>query len=128
MKPLSIAFAVYSVKNLEVSRKFYESVLGFVPESVWVDEETKTGMIEYGFGPDNMFTLAIGTEREGFMSGKDGGATVAIEVEDFDAAIAALKNAKTVFTLEPMESSMCHMAVIRDPDQNQLMIHKRKGK
>ena len=84
MKPISIAFAVYSVTNLETSRAFYENVLGFTPENVWVDEETKTGMIEYGFGPDNIHTLAIGTVREGFPAGKNGGACVAQEVEEFE--------------------------------------------
>lgn len=125
MKPSSIAFAVYSVKNIDISRKFYESVLGFTPESVWVDEEKGTGFIEYGFGPDNMHTLAIGTEREGFLPGK-GGATVAVEVEDFDVAIKALRDAHVKFMLEPIETGSCHMACVFDPDENILMIHKRK--
>lgn len=120
-----MAFAVYSVTDLKKSREFYESVLGFVPESVWVDEEKQTGFIEYGFGPNNEFTLAIGTERPGFPTGK-GGATVAIEVEDFNASVDALKKAEAVFTLEALETGVCHMAVVTDPDENQIMIHKRK--
>ncbi len=126
MKPISMAFAVYSVKDLQASRDFYESVLGFKTENVWVDEETKQGFIEYGFGSHNEFTMAIGTERPGFPAGKNGGATVAIEVEDFQSAIDAVKKANAVFTLEPIETGMCHMAVIMDLDENQIMIHKRK--
>jgi predicted enzyme related to lactoylglutathione lyase len=31
------------------------------------------------------------------------------------------------FTLEPMETPVCHMAVISDPDGNSVMIHQRKA-
>lgn len=121
-----MAFAAYSVKDLETSRKFYEEVMGFTPENIWVDEATKTGYIEYGFGPNNEFTLTIGTEREGMNAGL-GGACVSIEVEDFDAAVKALKGAGTTFTVEPFPTSGCHMALFLDPSGNQLMVHKRNA-
>ena len=95
-------------------------------ESIWEDEETNQGFIEYGFGPNNEYTLAIGSTREGFPAGKNGGATVAIEVEDFNVSVEALKNAGVIFTLEPVETPVCHMAVFMDLDENQLMLHKRK--
>ena len=54
------------------------------------------------------------------------GCTVAIEVEDFDAAIAALRQADVKITMEPLDTGVCQMAGIADPDGNPLLIHKRK--
>lgn len=126
MKPQSIAFVIYGVTDIKKGRDFYENVLGLVPENTWIDEEKGMGMIEYGFGPDNIFTLAIGNGVEQFAPGK-GGATVAIEVENFDEAIKKLKDANITFTLEAHESPVCWMASFLDPDGNQLMVHKRKN-
>ena len=50
----------------------------------------------------------------------------ALEVEDFDEAIKYLKDRKVPFTTEPFESPCCHMAIIRDPDGNNIVIHKLK--
>ena len=46
--------------------------------------------------------------------------------EDFDAAIATLKQNNVKFRMEPMETPVCHMAMVFDPDGNTLCIHKRK--
>ena len=51
---------------------------------------------------------------------------VALEVENFDSAIAELKKAGTKFRIEPMETPVCHMAIAFDPDGNSVCIHKRK--
>ena len=48
------------------------------------------------------------------------------EVDDLDKTIADLKKAGVTFTMEPMETPVCHIAIIRDPDNNAVMIHKRK--
>ena len=56
------------------------------------------------------------------------GTSVAIEVEDFDAAIKSLKQAKVRFAAEGIESPVCRMAVVQDPDGNKMMIHKLKPK
>lgn len=127
MKPLEIAFVLYAVSDLKKSQEFYENVLGFKPENVWIDEEKNMGMVEYGFGPHNECTIAIGNGVEQFKSGKNGG-VVAIEVENFEEAVKKLKDNHVKFELEPTESPVCHMAVFLDLDGNQLMIHKRKAK
>lgn len=125
MKPIEIAFTVYAVSNLEKSRNFYEHILGFTPENVWIDEANGMGMVEYGLGPNNSHTLAIGSGAEQFKVGQTGG-TFAVEVQDFDEAIKVLKDAQVNFVMEPHETSVCFMAMILDIDGNQLMIHKRK--
>jgi predicted enzyme related to lactoylglutathione lyase len=52
---------------------------------------------------------------------------VALEVEDFDAAIAQLKQHNVKFRIEPMDTPVCRMAMVFDPDGNTLCIHKRKN-
>jgi predicted enzyme related to lactoylglutathione lyase len=72
-------------------------------------------------------TLAIGSGAEQFKPGTQG-ATAALEVEDFDEAMASLRAAGVKVAMEPYETPVCFMALIQDPDGNQLMIHKRKKK
>jgi predicted enzyme related to lactoylglutathione lyase len=120
MKITEIAFSSYAVTDIERSRIFYEDVLGLE-----VTMETNMGgaghWIEYNIGAG---TLGIGRTAGWKPSGD--GCTVALEVEDFDGAISELKAAKVPFRIEPMETPVCHMAIIHDPDGNPLIIHKRK--
>jgi predicted enzyme related to lactoylglutathione lyase len=51
---------------------------------------------------------------------------VALEVEDFDAAIASLGKHNVPIIVGPMEMPTCHMATVRDPDGNKLTLHRRK--
>ena len=80
------------------------------------------GFVEYGIGSG---TIAIGAGAPLFKSGLEGGA-VALEVEDFSAALARLNGCR--FLLHAHETPVCHMAVFCDPDGNRLMIHQRKQK
>jgi predicted enzyme related to lactoylglutathione lyase len=123
MKAIEIAFTCYPVTSLKKSRKFYEEVLELKPTSVWVKDD-KNGMIEYDIGPG---TFAIGAGSDSFKV-VDGGASAAIEVDDFKTAMKELKDRKCKFVVEPMDTSVCHMAIIADPDGNKLMIHKRTKK
>ncbi len=122
MKITEIAFTVVPVTDLNVSRRFYEDILGLTASHVW--EKDGMGMIEYEIGSG---TFTIGSGAPIFKPSADGGA-VAFEVEDFQAAIDRLKENNLSFKLEPYETPVCHMAVVSDPDGNFLMIHQRKTK
>lgn len=122
MKFSEFSFVCYAIKDVPRARAFYEQALGLKASNVWEGEGT--AFIEYEIGPD---TLAIGKGAPNFAPGKTG-ATVALEVEDFQGAIAELKSKKVPILMEPYESPVCWMAIIEDPDGNQLMIHRRKGK
>ncbi len=122
MKPTNIAFACYPVTSLKRARAFYEEILGLKATSVWVQSDT-SGMVEYDIGPT---TLAIGAGADSFKVG-EGGASVAVEVADFDGTIKELKAKKCTFAMEPEETPVCHMALISDPDGNKIMIHKKKA-
>jgi len=122
MKVIEIAFSCYPVTDLKRAKQFYENTLGLKQTTIWGDENQ--AWIEYDIGPP---TLAITNYPSEWKPSPDGGG-VALEVENFDTAIAELKKADAKFRVEPMESPVCHMAVVLDPDGNSVFIHKRKPK
>ncbi len=119
LKVTELAFCCYAVTDMPRARGFYEGVLGLKPTTA---TETPNGKwTEYEFGP---YALAIGS-APGWKPSPDG-CSAALEVEDFDAAIAHLKTNKVKFRMEPFPTPVCHMAMISDPDGNTICIHKRK--
>ena len=88
---------------------------------IW--EDSDHGWIEYDLGGH---TLAINNGAKEWKPSSDGPA-IALEVEDFDATIAELKKRGVRFTVEPLNSPVCRLAVILDPDGNSLAIHKRNA-
>jgi predicted enzyme related to lactoylglutathione lyase len=120
MKITEIAFSAYAVTDIERARKFYEGVLGLKATQ---DHDTGGGghWIEYEIGAG---TLGIG-RAEGWKPSADG-CTVALEVENFDEAVAALKAAGTPVKMGPFDTPVCHMLMVADPDGNTVIIHKRK--
>lgn len=123
MKVNEIAFVCFPVKSLQTAQAFYEGLLGLKPTSTWVQNDT-SGMIEYDIGSS---TISIGAGAPNFVPGKTG-AGVALELEDFDLAVKELKAKGVTFIMEPMETGVCNMAVVEDPDGNNIMLHKRKPK
>jgi predicted enzyme related to lactoylglutathione lyase len=120
IKVNEIAFIGYPVTDLKRARHFYESLLGLKPAKVFGDD--KTAWVEYDIGPN---TLSIGNGAPDWKPSTQG-AAAGLEVEDFAAAVAALKSSGTRFRLEPFETPVCHMAIVSDPDGNSLILHKRK--
>ncbi|HUL52199.1 MAG TPA: VOC family protein [Opitutaceae bacterium] len=120
MKIIEIAFSVYGVTDLPRARRFYEDTLGLVPTKSYV--KGNLGMVEYDIGAG---TLAIGAGAPLFKPASAGG-VVALEVDDFDAAVRQLKEHGVKFLAEPHETPVCHLVTIADPDGNLLLVHKRK--
>ena len=123
MKVKDIAFVCYAVSSLKKARPFYEETLGLKATKTFVAPDGDMGMIEYDVGPA---TIAIGCGAPAFQPGGGSNVVAALEVEDFGAAVARLKEKGAKFRLEPMEHPPCQMALIEDPDGNPIMIHRRK--
>ena len=118
MRATNIAFTGIPVTDMKRARAFYEGTLGLKPsaefgEGVW---------IEYAIGNE---TLAIGSVGDQWKPSADG-TCVAIEVEDYEAAVKDLKAANVSFAAEGIDSPVCRMAVVQDPDGNKIIIHKLK--
>lgn len=118
LKVIELAFCCYAVTDMKQAREFYEGVLNLKPTTVTESEHGK--WTEYEFGP---YALAIGSARM-FKPGPDG-CMAALEVENFDDAIAHLKRHNVKFRIELMPTPVCRMAMIFDPDGNSICIHKR---
>lgn len=117
----AFAFTAYPVTDLTRAKAFYQGVLGLKPGNIWGDD--KQGWIEYDLGDG---TLAIGNIAGDKWKPSASGPCLALEVADFDAAIATLRGAGTPFTVEPMDTGACRMGIVSDPDGNSLLIHHRK--
>ncbi len=122
LKVLEVAFSCYAVTDMARARAFYEGVLGLIPNMV-TGTEGSGQWVEYEIGPH---TLSIGC-APGWKPSPDG-CTVALEVEDFEAALAHLRAHNVKFRMEPFQSPVCRMTMIFDPDGNSVCIHKRNAK
>jgi len=119
IKIQSVAFTSYPVTDLTRARAFYEGVLGLKYETG--SEKDGMGFAEYEVG-GGYFSILTGVPN---WSPSDHGPGIAFEVEDFDAAIADLREKRVEFAMEPFPTPVCRMALIFDPDRNQVIIHKR---
>ena len=117
-----IAFTVYAVTDMKKARAFYEGVLGLIPSPEY-DGTKSANWIEYNIGTG---TFAIGSSPD-WKTSQDG-ASVAFEVSDFDDFVKKLKDKGVPFKMEAQNFPTCSMAVVRDPDMNNILIHKRKAK
>jgi predicted enzyme related to lactoylglutathione lyase len=117
----SIAFTSYPVTDLARARTFYEEVLGLKYETG--SETDGKGFAEYEVG-GGYFSILNGVPG---WTPSDHGPAIAFEVEDFDSAVADLRAKGVEFAMEPFPTPVCRMAVISDPDHNQIIIHKLKS-
>lgn len=118
----AIAYTAYPVTDMSRARGFYEGVLGLKTSSVF--EHDGRHWVEYDIGAG---TLGISNMSADQWKPSGDGPSMALEVADFAAAVAALKAANVKFAIEPMDTGVCEMAIVSDPDGNSLIVHRRKA-
>lgn len=114
-----VAFTMYPVKDMPRARAFYEETLGLAADrggasSPWV---------EYDLPGGGCFAITTVTPNEPSASA---GGTIAFEVDDLPATIAELKGKGVDLAAEGIESPVCRMAIVKDPDGNAIVLHKLK--
>jgi predicted enzyme related to lactoylglutathione lyase len=117
MKIKSVAFVGIPVTDMAKARAFYENVLGLKPDP----EMTGERWTEYPVGAGVIAIASV----DGDWRPSDEGTATALEVESLGGAIARLKEHKIRY--DQVESPVCRMAIIQDPDSNKLIIHKLKS-
>jgi predicted enzyme related to lactoylglutathione lyase len=114
-----IAFTAYPSTNMARSRKFYEGVL-----ALKVSRKFSKVFIEYDLGPT---TLVLACAPKLWPPSRKGVAA-ALEVVDFDAAVAHLLKKKVKLAIPVQDYPTCRMLGVRDPDGNMITLHQRKKK
>ncbi|MBK9139434.1 MAG: VOC family protein [Verrucomicrobia bacterium] len=113
-----IAFTGYPADDMARARKFYEGVLGLAVESDFGGQWFEYGIAGGTFAITTMMELGQRGTRQ---------PSLAFEVDDFAAAVDALRQAGARLRHEPLETPVGHMAVVADPDGNEVIIHRRKS-
>jgi predicted enzyme related to lactoylglutathione lyase len=122
IKITSIAYTGYPVTDMSRARAFYEGLLGLQTATVFEHEGKQ--WIEYDIGAG---TLGISNMSADKWKPSSDGPSLALEVADFAAAVAVLRGGGVKFFIEPMDTGVCEMAIVADPDGNSLIIHRRKA-
>jgi catechol 2,3-dioxygenase-like lactoylglutathione lyase family enzyme len=102
-------------RNSKQSRQFYVETLGLRPdEHAWN---------EFWVG-DTCFAIwepeRAGMEFQPLLNG-----VALLRVDDVAAARMELEAEGVEFVGETLDTGVCHMAIFRDPDGNELVLHKR---
>ncbi len=118
-----IAFTGYPVTDIARARAFYEGLLKLEPATRF--EHEGRHWIEYDVGPA---TLAISNMSPEQWKPSPDGPAVALEVVDFEAAVRAVVDAGVKVLAGPMDSGVCRMVIVADPDGNSLVLHQRHAR
>jgi predicted enzyme related to lactoylglutathione lyase len=111
-----VAFTMYPVTDMHRARAFYEDKLSLPPSSSGV----QSPWVEFDLPGGGCLAITTVTGE------KPGGGTIAFEVDDLDATVADLKGKGVAFAAEGIESPVCRMAIVKDPDGNSIILHKLK--
>jgi catechol 2,3-dioxygenase-like lactoylglutathione lyase family enzyme len=102
-------------RDADRSRAFYVDTLGLRPDPSAAYEFWVGGTCFGIWEP----------ERQGRPFEPQRNAHLALHVDDVAAARAALEAKGVGFLGDTLDTGVCHMALFRDPDGNDLMLHHR---
>lgn len=118
MEAKAVDFVRYTVSDLDESIPFYRDALGLTLEK----RVAEYGWVEFALPPT---TLALDETEDGrtAATGRDG--AVALAVDDVEAAVAELREDGRSVLQEPIDTGVCDLASVADPDGNPIVLHRR---
>jgi predicted enzyme related to lactoylglutathione lyase len=114
----AVDFVMYCAPHMKRTRAFYQKLFGFKRGVEW-----NSFWSEFDTGP---ITLCLNGPSRKPRWNWQGPAAVALAVEDIHAALAVCRRQKVKVLIEPVETSVCWMAFIADPEGNRICLHQRK--
>jgi predicted enzyme related to lactoylglutathione lyase len=114
----AVDFLMYCTRDMRRTREFYQRLFGFRRGAEWTNfwSELKTVPI----------TLCLNGPSQKPGWNWQGPPAVALAVTDIHAAIRECRRRKVKVLLDPIETGVCWMAFIADPDGNRICLHQRK--
>lgn len=116
----ALDFVMYNTKDLRKTRDFYQKLFGFKPGEEWKDSWSE-------FATEPLTLCLNGPDLSGEAGDWQGAACVALAVDDVPAAIGKCRELGVKILVEPIETRVCWMSWIADPDGNVLCLHSRKN-
>ena len=110
-------FISVPVMDMERAKRFYGETLG-------LPRISERGFPEFQLG-ENVSVYLIRMEDVGSAWSGPHSAHIALRVADVAATRRELEAEGVEFEGEILDTSVCHMAFFKDPDGNQLMLHRR---
>lgn len=117
----ALDFVMYNTKDIRKTRAFYQKLFGWEKGEEW-----NAFWSEFETDP---LTLCL----NGISKSDDpkwdwhGAACVALAVDDVPTAIKECRRRKVTVLIEPVETRVCWMAWIADPDGNRICLHSRRN-
>jgi catechol 2,3-dioxygenase-like lactoylglutathione lyase family enzyme len=110
-------FVSVPVKDLEQATAFYRETLGLeqIGEGAWPEFQLGENVSLYLIDPTN-----IGQEFTAPHT-----AHIALRVPNVEETRSELEGRGVAFDGDTLDTGVCHMAFFKDPDGNQLMLHRR---
>jgi catechol 2,3-dioxygenase-like lactoylglutathione lyase family enzyme len=115
MEVTKLDFVAVPSRDAEQTARFYRETLGLRPDE-HSQYEFWAGGTCLGIWEPARFGQEFEPQRNGHL---------ALHVEDVEAARRELESKGVEFLGETIETGVCHMALFRDPDGNDLMLHRR---
>jgi predicted enzyme related to lactoylglutathione lyase len=117
----AIDFVMYNTKDMRKTRMFYQKLFGLKKGEEWND-----GWSEFNTEPIALCLNGTKNERRPEWDWR-GPACIALAVDDVQAAVAECRKRRVKILIEPVETRVCWMAWIADPDGNRICLHARKN-
>jgi predicted enzyme related to lactoylglutathione lyase len=114
-----IDFVCIPTRDHERAVRFYGETLGLARGKSW----GQLPATEFQAGET---TLAVmDPSAFGQSQAQPNSAPIALQVDDVEAARERLKEQGVAFSVEMIDSGVCHQAIFSDPDGNPLILHHR---
>lgn len=117
-----IAFVLFHVTDVARARKFYEQTLGLQP-GMAMEFAPGRWWVEYDAGGPSAIAI---TNFESPAMNALPSPGVALEIGNYEAALAHVRAAGLTIIWGPNDFPACHCFAIKDPDGNDLYFHRRK--
>jgi predicted enzyme related to lactoylglutathione lyase len=113
-----VDFIGLPTRDLETAVAFYGETLG-LPRSAYRPDRHHAE-----FETGNLTINVMNAEKMGLQHVVNSN-PIALHVDDVAAARAALEQRGVAFSMDTLDTGVCHMAFFADPDGNALMLHHR---
>ena len=111
---------MYNTKNPRKTRAFYQQLFGFKRGEEWTNFWS-----EFATEPITLCLNGPSKSRDPKWDWR-GPACVALAVDDVVASVEVCRERGVKILIEPVETRVCWMVWIADPDGNRICLHSRK--